>query len=126
MMITNFLKLIDDMYPQEVEDMKADIVDQGDSYCIEVSLPNFSKDEINVEFTPDKWLIVSAKKRETEKDKKYVKREILQQVEREWYIGEDYLPEDFSSKFESGMLLISVAKKHEPELEEKAAQIEVK
>lgn len=125
-MLNDFLRLLDNVYiDRDEEDMKADIVDKGDSYSLEVSMPNFTKDEIKVEFTPNKWLVVSAEKRKTEEDKKYVKREILQQVERKWYLGEDYSPEDFSSRFESGMLLIEVAKKNKPELEE-VAQIEVK
>ena len=124
-MSNDFLRLFNEMYPREVEDMRADVVDKGDFYSLEISMPNFTKDEIKVEFTPDKYLIVSAEKREVE-DKKYIEQEILQKVRRQWYPGDDYSPEDFSAEFDSGMLLIKIAKKNKSELDEKVAQIEVK
>ena len=96
--------------------MKTDIKEFDDKYEVEIDLPGFKKDEVQVELK-DGYLVVSAEKGldEDEKDKKSGKY-----LRRERYVGKDTTEDDIKAHFEHGMLTVTVAKKEaKPAVEEK-------
>lgn len=93
--------------------MKTDVRDTGDGYELDVDLPGFKKDEVNVELK-DGYLTVSAQKGldkdETDKQGRYIRRErYAGSCSRSFYVG-DLKPEDIRGKFESGVLTLSMPK----------------
>ena len=94
--------------------MKCDIYEKEDVYHIELDVPGFGKEDINVE-VKDGYLTVRAKKEkeETEEEKNYIRRErSYGEYTRSFNLG-DADEEKVNAKFENGILLITVPKKDE-------------
>ena len=105
--------------------MKTDIRETDKSYELDVDLPGFKKDEVQVELR-DGYLVVSAEKGldEDEKDKKsgkYLRRErYAGSCQRNFYVGKDITEEDIKAQFQHGMLTLFVPKKEaKPAVEQK-------
>lgn len=104
--------------------MKTDIKEQGDCYELDIDLPGYKKEDIDVE-VKDGYLSISASKEsETEeKDEEgtYIRKERFSgKSSRSFYIGEDVNENDIKAKFDNGVLKIKAPKKVEqPQLEEK-------
>ena len=103
--------------------MKTDVHEQDDHYEVDIDLPGFSKDEINLELK-DGYLTVSAAKG-VDKDKTDHKGKIIRQeryagaMQRSFYVGEHLTEEDIKATFKNGVLSLDVAKKDQPKLPEK-------
>lgn len=99
--------------------MKTDVRETEDTYEVDVDLPGFKKDEINVDLK-DGYLTISAAKGldKDEKDKKgrYIRQErYAGACSRSFYVGE-IEPEDVSAKYEDGILKLSMPKQAKKEL----------
>ena len=102
--------------------MKTDVQESDTSYTVDIDLPGFKKDEVNVELK-DGYLTVSAAKGldKDEKDQqgRYIRQErYTGACSRSFYVG-DVQPEDVKAKFEDGVLKLAVPKKDVPALEAK-------
>ena len=102
--------------------MKTDVQESDTSYTVDIDLPGFKKDEVNVELK-DGYLTVSAAKGldKDEKDQqgRYIRQErYAGACSRSFYVG-DVQPEDVKAKFEDGVLKLTVPKKDVPALEAK-------
>ena len=100
--------------------MKTDVRDTGDGYELDVDLPGFKKDEVNVKLN-DGYLTISAAKGldKDDKDKKgnYIRRErYAGAMQRSFYVG-DIKGEDIRAKFENGILSLTVPKADVKKLE---------
>ena len=100
--------------------MKTDVRETDNSYELDVDLPGFKKDEINVEIA-DGYLTIQASKGldkdQQDKDGKYIRQErYAGSCSRSFYIGEDVPVEDISAKYEDGILRLSVPKADQKEL----------
>lgn len=97
--------------------MKTDIKEKKDKYIIEMDLPGFDKENINLELK-DGYLEISAKVEKTEKDEeeeKFIRHErFYGECSRNFFVGEDLTEEDIEAEFKNGILKIEVPKK-EPE-----------
>lgn len=98
--------------------MKCDIYEEDNNYVIEMDVPGFKKEDINMELD-DGYLKISAEKKSDneEKDgKKYVRRErhCYSKCERQFYVG-NIKDEDIKAKFKDGILKISVPKEEKKE-----------
>ena len=94
--------------------MKTDIKELEGGYELEIDLPGFKKDEIQIELK-DGYLTVSAAKGldKDEEDKKghYIRQERYSgAMSRTFYVGDDVKQEDIKAKFENGILSLSVPK----------------
>ena len=105
--------------------MKTDIKEFDDKYEVEIDLPGFKKDEVQVELR-DGYLVVSAEKGldEDEQDKKtgkYLRRErYAGSCQRSFYVGDDVTEEDIKGEFKHGILKLFVPKKEaKPAVEQK-------
>ena len=100
--------------------MKTDVRETGDSYELDIDLPGFAKEDINVKLN-DGYLTISAQKG-LDKDKKdkegnYIRRErYAGAMQRSFYVG-DIKGEDIRAKYEDGILRLSVPKADVKKLE---------
>ena len=100
--------------------MKTDVRETGDGYELDVELPCFKKDEVNVKLN-DGYLTISAAKGldKDDKDKKgnYIRRErYAGAMQRSFYVG-DIKGEDIRARFENGILSLTVPKAEVKKLE---------
>ena len=105
--------------------MKTDIQEHDDGYTLEMDLPGFKKDEIQIELN-NGYMTISAAKGldEDEKDKKsgkYIRRErYTGSCQRSFYVGEDVTEEDIKAEFKHGILKLFIPKKEaKPAVEQK-------
>lgn len=105
--------------------MKTDIQEHEDGYTLEMDLPGFKKEEIQIELN-NGYMTISAAKGldENEKDKKsgkYIRRErYTGSCQRSFYVGEDVTEEDIKAEFKHGILKLFVPKKEaKPAVEQK-------
>ena len=103
--------------------MKTDVRETEDSYELDIDLPGFKKDEIDLGLN-DGYLTISAAKgldKDTEDKKgKYIRQErYAGACSRSFFVSEAVAPEEVSAKFEDGILRITLPKKTEKKLPEK-------
>ena len=95
--------------------MNTDVREVENGYEIDMNLPGFKKDEVEIQLQ-DGCLTVSAAKGldKDEEDKKgrYIRRErYCGACSRSFYIGDGITEKDVSAKFEDGILKLSIPKK---------------
>ena len=103
--------------------MKTDIREHDTGYELDVDLPGFKKDEINIELENGYLTISAAKgldKDEQDKKGKYIRKErYAGAMQRSFYVGDAVTEEDVKAKFEDGILKLSIPKKDEKAVETK-------
>ena len=103
--------------------MKTDVHEHEDHYELDIDLPGFKKEEVNLELK-DGYLTVSAAKG-LNKDEKNEKGKLIRQerfagaMQRSFYVGKNLTEEDIKARFESGVLSLNVAKKEFAKVPEK-------
>ena len=109
--------------------MKTDLKDHDDHYELEVDLPGFKKDQIDLQLQ-NGYLTITASKG-LEEDSKDKKGRIVHQeryagsMTRSFYIGENVKEEDVKAKFEDGVLTLDFPKEKPMNLpERRTIQIE--
>ena len=100
--------------------MKTDVRETEGTYELDIDLPGFKKDEVNLTLE-DGYLTISAAKGldKDEKDKKgkYIRQErYAGTCSRSFYVGEGVEPTDVSAKFEDGILKVSLPKRERKQL----------
>lgn len=103
--------------------MKTDVREHEGGYEVDVDLPGFKKDEIQVELE-NGYLTISASKGldkdEQDKKGKYIRQErYAGAMQRSFYVGDGVSQEDVKAKYEDGILRLSIPKKSAPEAETK-------
>ncbi len=105
--------------------MKTDIQEHDDGYTLEMDLPGFKKEEIQIELN-NGYMTISAAKgldedTKDEKSGKYIRRErYTGSCQRSFYVGEDVTEEDIKAEFKHGILKLFVPKKEaKPAVEQK-------
>lgn len=104
-------------------EMLTDVRDHKDHYEVEIDLPGFKKDQIQIELH-DGTLTITAQKgleqNEKNSEGKYVRQERYSgMMSRSFYVGENMTEEDIKAKFEDGVLKLNIPKKEEKKLPEK-------
>ena len=96
--------------------MKTDIREQKDKYIIDVDLPGFEKENINVSLE-NGYLNIHAKvlkKDEDKKEEKFVHRErYFGECSRSFYVGDELEENDIHAEFKNGILKLEIPKKEE-------------
>ena len=119
----------DDFFPKKEKNlMKTDIREKKGKYIIDMDLPGFEKE--NIEISLEKgYLIINAKvnKHEKDSDEKFVRRErFYGECSRSFYIGEDVKENEINASFKNGTLMIEIPKKVLEDQTKKVKQIEIK
>ena len=100
--------------------MKTDVRETESTYELDVDLPGFTKDEVNVELKNGYLTIQAAKgldKDQSDKKGKYIRQErYAGACSRTFYVGEGVEPEDVTAKFENGILQLSIPKEAKKQL----------
>ena len=94
--------------------MKTDVRETENSYELDVDLPGFKKEDVNVELK-NGYLTIAASKSldQDEKDQKgrYIRQErCTGSCARSFYVGENLKPTDVAAKFENGILELKLPK----------------
>lgn len=102
--------------------MKTDVRETDTTYELDIDLPGFKKDEVQVDLVDGTLTIQAAKgldKDEHDKDGRYIRRErYAGACSRSFYVGDGVRPADVTAKFEDGILRISLPKAEEKKLPE--------
>ena len=100
--------------------MKTDVRETESTYELDVDLPGFTKDEVNVELKNGYLTIQASKgldKEQSDKKGKYIRQErYAGACSRTFYVGEGVEPEDVTAKFENGILQLSIPKEAKKQL----------
>ena len=102
-------------------EMKTDVKETDSGYEVDIDLPGFKKDEINVQLDNGYLSISAAKgldKEEKNKEGKYIRKErYAGAMSRSFYVGDAVTQEDIKAKYESGILRLSIPKKEAKQVE---------
>lgn len=101
---------------KEVDNMKCDIYEKDGNYHIEMDVPGFAKNEIQIE-AKNGYLTITAEKNteENEEKKNYIRKERnYGKYTRSFYLGE-LESDNINASFADGILTIVVPKKEESE-----------
>ena len=102
-------------------EMKTDVRETDSGYEVDIDLPGFKKDEINIQLDYGYLSISAAKgldKDEQDKEGKYIRKErYAGSMSRSFYVGNAITQDDIKAKYESGILRLSVPKKAAEEIE---------
>ena len=100
--------------------MKTDVRETESAYELDVDLPGFKKDEVQVQLQDGYLTIAAAKGLERENDDKkgrYIRQErYTGQCSRSFYVGEGLKAEDVHAKFEDGILRLTLPREAKKEL----------
>jgi len=103
--------------------MKTDVQETENGYEVDIDLPGFKKDEINLTLE-NGYLSVSAAKSH-DNDKKDNKGKVIRRerysgaMQRSFYVGENLTEENIKAKFEDGVLKLNIPKEEPAKLPEK-------
>ena len=100
--------------------MKTDVRETDNTYELDIDLPGFKKDEVQLDLK-DGYLTISAAKGldkdQEDKRGKYIRQErYAGACSRSFFVGEGIEPRDVSAKFEDGILRVSLPKQVKKEL----------
>ena len=112
--LTRGSEVSDHLYGKNAKNlMKTDIREKDNSYELDIDLPGFKKDELNIDLSNGYLTIQATKgldKDEQDKDGRYIRRErYAGSMSRSFYVG-DVKPEEVSAKFEDGILRLDLPK----------------
>ena len=108
--------------------MKTDIKESDTKYTIEMDLPGFKKENINLSLK-NGYLEISAKdeRESNEEEEKYLHRErFYGECSRNFYVGDKVKEEDIDAEFKNGILKVEIPKKEAIENKEEPKQIEIR
>ena len=122
--ISRLTDLTEPLYGKHAKNMmKTDIREHEEGYELDIDLPGFKKDEINVQLDNGYLTISAAKgldKDEQDKKGKYIRKErYAGAMQRSFYVGDAVTQEDVKAKFEDGILRLSIPKKDAKAVETK-------
>lgn len=109
--------------------MKTDVKETDDDYIVDIDLPGFKKEEIQMQLD-NGYLTVSASKGldkdETDNAGNYVRRERFSgSMSRSFYVGSHVKEEDIHPRYENGILTFSLPKEEKKAVEEKKRYIAI-
>lgn len=98
-------------------EMLTDVKEHEDHYDVEIDLPGFKKEDIQVELS-EGYLTVTATKGHEQEEKNKAGKLIRQErfsgtMSRTFYVGSAMTKEDIHGKYEGGVLTLSIPKKDE-------------
>ena len=104
-------------------EMKTDVQEHEDHYEVDIDLPGFHKEELQLSLE-NGYLTVTAAKG-LDKDRENARGKLIRQeryvgtLQRSFYVGEALEETDIAARFENGVLSLRIPKKEEKKLPEK-------
>ena len=108
--------------------MKTDILEKENGYEVDIDLPGFKKEDIDLSLENGNLTVSASKK--LDKEEKNEKGKLIRQerfmgnMQRSFYVGDELTEEDIKAKFADGVLRLSIPKKEEKIPEKKTISIE--
>lgn len=122
-----FDSLFKPVFFDETREMRTDIQETENGYQLDIEMPGFKKDEINVSLE-DGYLTVSGTKKTTEENKKdggkYLRKERSESFQRSYYVGDDMQEDSIKAKYENGVLSLSLPKSEPKKVQSRTITIE--
>ena len=103
-------------------EMKTDVHEHEDHYEVDIDLPGFKKENVNLELENGYLTVTASKgldKEETNKGKVIRQERYSGTMQRSFYVGEALTEKDIGAKLEHGVLSLNIPKKDEKKLPEK-------
>jgi len=98
--------ILDSSFLKNNNIMKSDIYEQNNNYVIEIDLPGFDKNDVNIDYYNEYLTIKASKKEENEEKGKYIRKErYYGEYKRSFYIGE-IDENNIKANFNNGVLKI--------------------
>ena len=121
-----FDSMFDDLFEKRwtANLMKADIIEEDENYVIEIDIPGFKKEEIDIKYD-EGYITITAKKDLSKKEDKrnFIQRErAYGEYSRSFYLG-NVNEDNINAKFEDGILKIKCPKE-EKQINSKQISIE--
>lgn len=122
-LLTNEDALMDDLFNQffkadeesRVSSLKADVIKTQKGFEVEIEIPGFKKEEINVSYEKDLLTVWAERKpAEQSEENSYVRLERAVKVKRSFMI-KDIDEEKITAKYENGVLLLTLPLKERVE-----------
>ncbi len=108
-----FGNLFDDLFESKRQNMvmRSDVYEKEGNYIIEVDVPGFKKDDVQVDYDNGYVTITAKKEDEKENDRtNYIRRErFYGELTRSYYV-DDVDENKISAKFEDGTLKLTIPK----------------
>ena len=107
--------------------MKTDIKETDDAYILDIDLPGFNKENIQID-VENGYLNITAKNSSSfdEENEKFIRKERYSgECSRSFYIGEDVNEDDIKASFKNGILNLNVPKTKEDENKPEKQIIEI-
>ncbi len=123
----DFLRTTPNIFMAENKNVgKINIIDNENDYIIQVSVPGFKKDEIEIDVNDDILIISSEfEKLEEENDNFYIKEFVKSSFSRSFYIPENVDVKKIDASMEDGILNVLFPKK-EKKVKDKKINIKIK
>lgn len=94
--------------------MKTDIKEKKDKYIIEMDLPGYEKENINISLKEGYLEVLAEVNKEENSEEKFVHKErYYGHCSRSFYVGEQLTEEDIQAEFKNGILKIYIPKKED-------------
>ena len=104
-------------------EMRTDVHEHDDHYEVDIDLPGFKKDQIQLDLENGYLTVRAAKgldKDETTKKGKVIRQErYAGAMQRSFYVGESLTEQDVTARFENGVLSLQIPKEETKHLPEK-------
>lgn len=124
--------MLDDFFFPTVKEnqfgkMKCDIYEKDNVYYLEMDIPGFDKNDVNIEIDDNDYLMITAEKKqestEEDKSKNYIRKERnYGKYQRSFYIG-GIDKNQIDASFENGILKVSMPKKAEEKSSKQTIEI---
>ena len=100
--------------------MKTDVKELDHSYEVDIDLPGFKKDEVNVDLKDGYLTIQAAKgldKDQQDESGRYIRRErYAGACSRSFYVGDGVEPQEVTARFADGILRVTLPKREQKAL----------
>ena len=109
--------------------MKTDIKETKDGFKLDIDLPGFEKENINLSLD-NGYLNIHAKvekENNNKEEEKFVRRErFFGECSRSFYVGDDIKEEEIHAEFKNGILKVEIPKKQIENKQKEIKQIPIK
>ena len=103
------------LHTERTDLMKTDIRETEKGFELDIELPGYKKEDLNLDLTNGYLTISAAKdteKEEKDKEGRVIRRERYSgSMKRSFFVGKDITEEDIKARFEDGILKLGVPKK---------------
>ncbi len=119
----------DNFFPRKEKNlMRTDIREKKDKYIIDIDLPGFNKENIDLALN-NGYLEITAKVDEennSDEEERFVRKErFFGECSRSFYVGDEIQEEDIHAELKNGILMIEIPKKEEVKKIPEARKIEI-